>query len=108
MAGSANFFMTTILMGGTGGVISLANAFPTLTNELYTLAFSKQYEKAIALNDRILQLNKTVSGKGGVAAVKYAMDLAGLAGGEPRLPVLPLDDDTKQSIRSKLEGEGLI
>jgi dihydrodipicolinate synthase/N-acetylneuraminate lyase len=49
-----------------------------------------------------------VSGKGGVAAVKYAMDLAGLAGGEPRLPLLPLDDETKNNIRAKLEAEGLI
>ena len=28
MAGSANFFMNTIIMGGTGGVVSLANVFP--------------------------------------------------------------------------------
>ena len=29
-------------------------------------------------------MNKTVSGSGGVVAVKYAMDLAGLYGGNPR------------------------
>lgn len=108
MAGSANFFMTTLLMGGIGGVISLANAFPAITNELYTLTVNKQYEKAIALNDRVLQLNKTVSGKGGVAAVKYAMDLAGLVGGDPRLPLLPIGEDIKTSIRTTLETEGLI
>ena len=36
---------------------------------------------------RVIQLNKAVSGTGGVAAVKYAMDLAGLYGGNPRLPL---------------------
>src|SRR5665647_966798 len=95
MAGSANFFMTTLFMGGVGGVISLANAFPAITNQLYELTVAKEYEKAIALNDRILQLNKSVSGKGGVAAVKYAMDLAGLVGGNPRLPLMPLEEDIK-------------
>lgn len=108
MAGSANFFMTTLLMGGVGGVISLANAFPAITNQLYELTVAKEYEKAIALNDRLLQINKTVSGKGGVAAVKYAMDLAGLAGGEPRLPLMPLGEDIKQVIKAKLEAEKLI
>lgn len=108
MAGSANFFMTTIVMGGTGGVISLANAFPEITNDLYQLVYTRQYEKAFILNEKILRLNKTVSGSGGVAAVKYAMDLAGLVGGNPRLPLLPLDEETKKTIKSKLGAEGMI
>lgn len=108
LAGSANFFMTTLLMGGCGGIISLANAFPAMTVELYELIVAKDYAKAIALNDRMIQINKAVSGKGGVAAVKYAMDLAGIVGGDARLPLLPLDDDIKQGIKSKLEAEGLI
>jgi 4-hydroxy-2-oxoglutarate aldolase len=108
LAGSANFFMTTLLMGGCGGIVSLANAFPAITVELYNLIIAKDYEKAIALNDRVIQVNKSVSGKGGVAAVKYAMDLAGLVGGNPRLPLLPLSDEIKSSIKSKLEAEGLI
>ncbi len=108
MAGSANFFMTALLLGGTGGVISLANAFPAITIELYKLIKEKKYEEAIACNDKVLQLNKSVSGKGGVAAVKYAMDLAGLAGGKPRLPLLPIGDDIKESIKAKLQEGGLI
>jgi 4-hydroxy-2-oxoglutarate aldolase len=108
MAGSANFFMTTIVMGGSGGVISLANAFPDITCELYDLVYSKQYEKAFELNEKILRLNKTVSGSGGVAAVKYAMELAGLVGGNPRLPLLPLEDSAKTTIRTKLAAEGMI
>ena len=108
MAGSANFFMTALLMGGVGGVISLANLLPEFTNQLYTAVIEKRYADAIALNDRILRLNKGVSGKGGVAAVKYGMDLVGLAGGAPRLPLLPLADDAKASIRNVLEQEGMI
>lgn len=108
MAGSANFFMTTIVMGGTGGIISLANAFPDITYDLYELVYTRQYEKAFALNEKILLLNKTVSGSGGVAAVKYAMDLAGLVGGNARLPLLPLKDEIKKTIKDKLEAEGMI
>lgn len=108
MAGSANFFMRTIVMGGSGGVISLANAFPAITRELYDLTYSKQYEKAFALNEKILRMNKGVSGKGGVAAVKYAMELAGLVGGDARLPLLPLSEEIKTAMKSFLEAEKMI
>ncbi len=108
VAGSINNFFSAMTMGGSGGVLSLANSFPEITVELYDLLVKKEYEKAIALNDRVLQINKIVSGKGGVAAVKYAMDLNGLVGGEPRLPLLPLTEDEKQEIKTKLQAEGLI
>jgi len=108
MAGSANFFMTTLLMGGTGGVVSLANILPGIVNDLYKLVIEKKYEEAFALNEKVLKLNKGVSGSGGVAAVKYGMDLAGLTGGCARLPLLPLSEDKKAPIKALLEAEGMI
>jgi 4-hydroxy-2-oxoglutarate aldolase len=108
MPGSANFFMNGLIMGAPGGVISLANIFPNLTVDLYDLTVAKKYEQAFKLNERIIQMNKTVSGTGGVAAVKYAMDLAGLNGGNARLPLLPLNDDVKKKIQEYLKKEGMI
>jgi 4-hydroxy-2-oxoglutarate aldolase len=96
MPGSANFFMNALFMGANGGVISLANVFPDMTCDLYDLIVAKKYEEA------------SVSGTGGVAAVKYAMDLAGLYGGLPRLPLLPLGDDVKKKIQDYLKKEELI
>ena len=89
--GSANFFMNALFMGANGGVISLANIFPDMTCQLYDLVVAKKYEEAFKLNEKVIQTNKSVSGTGGVAAVKYAMDLAGLHGGNPRLPLLNLN-----------------
>jgi 4-hydroxy-2-oxoglutarate aldolase len=108
MPGSANFFVTGLIMGAPGGVISLANVFPEITCKLYDLTVSKKYEEAFKLNEKVIQLNKSVSGSGGVAAVKYAMDLAGLYGGNPRLPLLPLSDDLRKKIEDYLKKEGLI
>ena len=108
MSGTIGNFFQCMTMGGTGGVLSLANSFPRVTVELYNLIVDEKYAEAISLYDRVLQINKIVSGKGGVAAVKYAMDLAGLVGGEARLPLLPLSDADKKNIRDKLAREGLI
>jgi len=108
MAGSANFFLSALLGGAVGGVISLANAFPDLTAKLFELCKAKEYEACFALNREVIRLNQAVSGKGGVAAVKRAMDLAGFVGGYPRLPVLPLPDADAQSISDTLRAAGLI
>jgi 4-hydroxy-2-oxoglutarate aldolase len=106
--GSANFFMSALFMGANGGVISLANVFPDLTCDLYDLVIARKFEEAFKLNEKVIQTNKTVSGTGGVAAVKYAMDLAGLYGGNARLPLLPLGDDVKKKISDYLKKEDLI
>ena len=106
--GSANFFMNALIMGARAGVISLANVFPGITCELFNLTMNKKYEEAFKLNERVLLLNKTVSGSGGVAAVKYGMDLAGLYGGDPRLPLLPLNEDLRRKIKDYFIKEGLI
>ena len=108
MPGSANFFVNGLLMGAPGGVISLANVFPDITCKLYDLTVSKQYEEAFALNEKVLIMNKTVSGSGGVAAVKYAMDLAGLYGGNPRLSLLPLADNIRKNMEDFLQSQKLI
>ena len=108
MAGSANFFMNALIMGATGGVISLANAFPDITYKLYELTVNKKYEEAFKLNEKILLLNKSVSGSGGVAAVKYAMDLAGLYGGNARLPLFPLPEDKREKLAEDLKAGGMI
>lgn len=108
MPGSANFMLGALAMGANGGVISLANIFPEITCNLYNLIINKKYEEAFKLNEKILLINKNVSGSGGVAAVKYAMDLAGLYGGNPRLPLLPIGDDMKKKISDYLKKEGLI
>jgi len=108
MAGSANFFISSMTNGAVGGVISLANAFPEITCQLYDLFVAKEYEKCFAMNRKILTLNKAVSGKGGVASVKAAMDLAGFVGGEPRLPVLPMEPGDIDSMAAVLKEHGLI
>jgi 4-hydroxy-2-oxoglutarate aldolase len=108
VAGSANFFLEAMLEGATGGVISLANVFPRFVLDLYELMVSRDDMAAFAVNEKVLRVNQAVSGQGGVAAVKKAMDLAGLVGGLPRLPLLPLPADAAAVLEAALRTEGLI
>jgi len=108
MAGSAGFLFHSVLMGATGGVVSLANVFPEISVAHYEYAAKGDLTNGIDLNKKILRLNKAVSGKGGVAAVKAAMDFAGFVGGIPRLPLLPLKNEDKDTLKKALEKEGMI
>ncbi len=103
LSGSANTFLSCLLNGGIGGVISLANSVPDVVCHLYDYFVKGELAKAAALNREVIKANMGVSGKYGVAGVKYAMDLNGFFGGAPRLPLLPISEEGKQAVRACLD-----
>ncbi len=103
MSGSANTFMEALLLGASGGVISLADCVPEVVTRLYQLIVDKKYDEAVQLNRRVLVANQKISGKYGVAGVKAAMDICGFAGGSPRLPLLPLKEQDREGLRGVIE-----
>jgi 4-hydroxy-2-oxoglutarate aldolase len=108
LAGTINFLFIGLTLGARGGVVSLADAFPEPCCELYERYMKGDLEGARRLHSKLFRLNQSVSGSGGVAAVKGAMDLAGYHGGPPRLPLLPLTEAQKQKIRAAVAAAGLI
>jgi 4-hydroxy-2-oxoglutarate aldolase len=108
LAGSANYFLPGLVLGSTGGVISLANCFPEICCQLYAEATSGSIDAARQLHNRILKANGVVSGKHGVAGVKAAMLLAGYHGGDPRRPLQALTDEERRTMRCGLEELGFL
>lgn len=108
LAGSASFFLDLLTAGGVGGVLSLANVFPDDCARLYHAFKEGKIEEAKALNKKIIDLNKRVSGFRGVAAVKGAMDLAGYTGGDPRRPLRPLTEEEKETLKANISELGFI
>ena len=105
LAGSANFFFPSLLIGAVGGVLSIANFLPDRCCLIYQLFMEGSYGEARDLHHRIVKLNTAVSGRFGVAGVKAAMDFAGYRGGEPRHPLPGLSESEKDAIRRALEEE---
>ena len=107
MAGSADIFLSTLVMGGVGGVLSIANFHPQACCWLYELfRKNKRVEEAKYFQHALIRLNKAVSGKYGVAGVKAAMEIVGLYGGNPRLPLLSLNIEEKKNIYNALKKFG--
>ncbi len=108
LAGSASFFLDLLIDGGIGGVLSLANVFPAECARLYTAFKDGNIGQAKTLNERLVGLNKRVSGFRGVAAVKGAMDLLNYTGGEPRHPLKPLTEEQKKALEANIRELGFI
>ena len=108
LSGTVSTLFESILLGAKGGVVSLANAFPAPCCELYEACKAVDLDKTRRLHYMLIKLNKSVSGSFGVAGVKYAMDVAGYHGGDPRLPLLPISEEDRQAIRKAIEEAGLL
>ena len=108
LSGTVSTLFESMLLGATGGVVSLANAFPAPCCELYEACKALDLEKARQLHFMLIKLNKSVSGSFGVAGVKYAAEIAGYHGGAPRKPLLPITEEGRQAIRKAIEEAGVM
>jgi 4-hydroxy-2-oxoglutarate aldolase len=108
LAGSVTKFFYGLSNGAIGGVLSMANYFPELCCELQSLFQAGKTTDAEKLSARLIALNEKTTGAYGVAGVKAAMNLLGYAGGEPRVPLLPLKPAELDALRGVLKGEGFL
>ncbi len=108
LAGSANFLFPAMMGGSVGGTVSLANTFPGLAMELFRCGQARDRERGRPLQERVTRINEAIAGTHGVPGVKAAMNLAGLKGGIPRRPLLPLAPTQVDEMRRVLVEEGLL
>jgi dihydrodipicolinate synthase/N-acetylneuraminate lyase len=103
MVGSAYVFAPALLAGAKGGILAIANVLPEITSAIYQAAVEGDAEQAMKLQTELVPAVRLINGKYGVAGVKAAMDLRGLTGGQPRLPLLPCEDEAIKRIDALLD-----
>jgi len=108
LAGSINKYIDGLEAGAIGGVLSLSNYLPEQCCKVEALYKAGQPDKARALSDQLIALNKKTAGKYGVAGVKGAMDLLGYKGGEPRNPLRPVSAEALEEMRQVFVQEGYL
>lgn len=98
MVGSADKLLASLELGAIGAILAFADCAPTACYEIY--AAWKEGNTALAREkqERIVPAVHKVQVEFGIAGVKYAMDLNGYYGGQPRLPLLPLLAEQKQEV----------
>ena len=102
-AGSGSFLMATTVMGGVGGTLAVANIMPNTCADLFEASVRGDLVTARSLQQRIMVPNAAVTSRFGISGLKKAMDLLGLQGGNPRLPLQPVSESDAAEIAKILE-----
>jgi 4-hydroxy-2-oxoglutarate aldolase len=100
LTGGAAVLFPALVVGARGAILALADAFPEKCAELHQLVRKGNHQEAKELQFLLAQASKRILSENGIAGLKYAMEIRGYHGGNPRLPLLPLQEENKKSIES--------
>jgi 4-hydroxy-2-oxoglutarate aldolase len=103
VCGNAQVIYPALCVGAGAGILAVACCAPRPAAALYRAFVEGDHARARRLQEAIAPLAVAVTVTHGVAGLKAAMDLAGLAGGFVRAPLLPLTDAARQSLASLLD-----
>ena len=107
LLGNAGLLAEGVRSGADGGILAVSMFAPALTLSLYEAA--RHGDAAAAdLQKRLAPLGREIVGTLSVPGVKAAMDLVGLAGGQPRPPLLPLGHEATRLVRTMLHEAGVL
>ena len=108
LQGAGSVFFTSLELGAKGGILALSDMAPAETVEIFKMVQAGKLEKAKETQMRIIMVNQKIVNNYGVPGIKYALDLLGYFGGDPRLPLKPVNQEIKDSIKNILKDAGLL
>lgn len=94
--------------GGQGCISVTANIAPALCAQMQQACLDGEWEKAVAIQDRLMPLHRAMFAEPSPAGAKYAASLLGLCEAECRLPVVELSDATKKQIETAMRDLELL
>jgi len=98
LSGSAHNLLPAFEAKVSGAVLAFAAPAPGACTEVYTAWKENDPTVAAEKQQRLIDAANTVAGKYSVPGLKYACDLNGYYGGNPRIPLLPLSAEQKADI----------
>ena len=107
LTGSGAGLYPALEMGARGGILAVGLFAAPVSVALCRSFASGDMASAGRAQERLTPLSRTIVGEFGVAGVKAALDLVGLAGGRVRAPLLPLRAAARERIAELLSTAGL-
>ena len=89
LVGSAPTLYPSLMVGACGAILAFANAAPYAAITIWEAFRTREHEAAADWQARISTAARLVTSRYGIPGLKYAMDLKGYYGGNPRLPLIP-------------------
>ncbi|WP_417317539.1 4-hydroxy-tetrahydrodipicolinate synthase [Emcibacter sp.] len=94
--------------GGHGCISVTANIAPALLARFQDACMAGEYKKALEIQDRLTVLHDAMFVEANPGPVKYAAELLGLCSAEMRLPMVPVSETTRKTVREALVKAGLL
>jgi 4-hydroxy-tetrahydrodipicolinate synthase len=107
ISGDDSLTVPIMAMGGRGVISVLSNLIPGQIKNLVKLCAANQYGEAAGLLKKLYPLMKSMFLDGNPVGIKHAMRVAGLDGGELRLPLWEASDATKKQIEQCMKEAGV-
>jgi 4-hydroxy-2-oxoglutarate aldolase len=98
LVGNAPSIYPSFAMGATGAILAFSCAAPYAAITIWEAFRSRDNAAALDWQRRITTAARLVTSVYGIPGLKYAMDLNGYFGGNPRLPLLPPSQEARKQI----------
>ncbi|MBD8530339.1 MULTISPECIES: 4-hydroxy-tetrahydrodipicolinate synthase [unclassified Massilia] len=100
--------MTLMFCGGAGNISVTANVAPRAMHELCEAAMAGDVQRAIAINNSVLELHAKLFVEPNPVPVKWALAEMGKMPSGLRLPLAPLSNAFHDTVRGALRTAGLV
>jgi len=108
LSGDDSLNLPIISLGGKGAISVVSNIAPREMGDLVREALNGNFERAKKLHYKLYPLSKILFVETNPAPAKAAMNMMGLAAGNPRLPLVPVRKDSEEKIKKVLEELDLL
>ncbi len=97
-AGNDTQILETLALGGMGVISVISNLYPKCTYKLCEAVFSGDYPLAQKIQMAMFPLTKLLFKETNPAPIKYLLYKSGLSKNELRLPLFPVENDTRVAL----------
>jgi len=108
LSGEDSWTYSMLGLGATGTISVASNAAPRAVTEIVHKHLEGNIEASKKLHYKFLDLFKVIFVETNPTPIKEAMSLMGFAAGNPRLPLVPVSEDSKIKIEKVLLDLGLL
>ncbi|MFC1555582.1 dihydrodipicolinate synthase family protein [candidate division KSB1 bacterium] len=108
LQGAGSVLYGSLVYGAQGGIVALGNLAPVEIAAIFKLFSEGKLDEAKEIQFKISTVNQKIVGSYGVPGIKYAVDLLGYFGGDPRPPLQPVSEDIKNTIKTLLTEAQLL
>lgn len=106
-SGNDDHVLPLLALGFVGVISVVANIAPKAMHELVAAYFKGDIAKSRGLQYQLNPVTKCLFSETSPIPVKTAMNAMGLSGGELRLPLVPMQEDTKAKLFKAMQAFGL-